>query len=128
MKYKPELYAKAFARAAEGPLSPAAEKKLVENLIATATKNGDRNALPKILAEAEKLLRRKEGVRKVVIASARPLGKEAKAEVKKLLKKGDVVEEAVDPELQAGITVTVDDELQFDGSLRHKLDKLFRTQ
>jgi F0F1-type ATP synthase delta subunit len=34
-----------------------------------------------------------------------------------------VVEERIDPELIAGIRIILNDELQFDGSLKHKLNR-----
>jgi F0F1-type ATP synthase delta subunit len=127
MKYKPELYAKAFAEVVGTKSSPAEEKKAVQNLISIVVKNGDAKALPKILEEADRLLRRKLGIRKIKVASARPLEKHTEALVKKLLMPKDVIEEEIDPSLRAGITITVDDEMYFDGSLKRKLEKLFRT-
>jgi len=39
-------------------------------------------------------------------------------------KAGDVVEARIDPDLIAGIKITVNDEMQFDGSLKSKLNKV----
>ena len=37
----------------------------------------------------------------------------------------DIVHEKIDPTLVAGIKVTINDEMQFDGTMKAKLDKLF---
>ncbi len=45
--------------------------------------------------------------------------------VGKFVKPDDVIEERIDQELIAGIRIILDDELQFDGSLKNKLEKAF---
>lgn len=124
MKHDPRAYAKALAAVASGPLSPAKEKEIVRNFTRIVTERAGRTQLPKFLAAAEKAMREKTGVRKVSIASARPL-KNATDEFKKILRGSDVIEEKVDAELVAGVKITIDDSRQFDGSLRRKLDALF---
>lgn len=121
MRYAPELYAKALAAVAHGNLAPAKEREIVKNFLTLVRANGDGGKLPKIVEAAEKLLRAKTGRRRVVIESARPLG----ILLKKFSAGADAVEEKIDPALIAGVRITVNDELQYDGSLRHKLDTLF---
>jgi F0F1-type ATP synthase delta subunit len=64
-------------------------------------------------------------VQKAVVESARPLKQPPKTLLRGIFKAHDVIEDRVSPELVAGIKITVDDERQFDGSLRAKLDAMF---
>ncbi len=73
MKYQAKFYAAALAEVAAEPLKPEAEKKVMQNFLALVRKNGDLHQLPKIMSEAERLLRKRTGRRKVVLESARPL-------------------------------------------------------
>jgi F0F1-type ATP synthase delta subunit len=125
MKYSVKMYASAFAAAAAGKLSPVEEKKIVKNFTELVRRNGDGALLPKIIGEADRLLRAKEGVRKFVIETARPLKGRLQQEVRRVVRDKDVMEEKVDPGIVAGIRVTVDEERQFDASLSRKLQKLF---
>ena len=79
---------------------------------------------PDEMDEAKKMIREKEDRRSVVIETARLLSARGLAE--EILKPSDVVEEKIDPELIAGVRITINDELQFDGSLRRKLNELFK--
>ncbi len=125
MKYQPKFYAQVFAELAAKKLSSTEEKKLLNNLLQTVKRNGDERQLPKILEAAEKLLREKEGRRKVVLQSARPLRGAVRNNLSKFLRKNDVVEEKTNPALVAGVKIVVNDETQLDFSLASKLKKLF---
>lgn len=124
MKHDPRTYAKALAEVAAGPLSPEKEREIAQNFARVVTERAGRKQWPKFLAAAEKALREKEGLRKVTIESARPI-KDVRAELKGFLEKEDVIEEKVDPEVVAGIKITLNDARQFDGSLARKLNELF---
>ena len=125
MRYSPTLYARAFAEVAVKPLSAAEEKRAVSNFIALIRKSGDWGAIGKILATTEKILREKTGQRKFLFETARPLGKLLERLRKELAKPKDAVEERVNPSLIAGVKITVNDELEWDGTLAQKLEKLF---
>lgn len=129
MKYRPEIYAKAFALAAEKnpPAGGAAEqeKKIIRNLLALVRRNGDAKDLPKITSHAEKILREKEGRKKFLFESARPIAQELRKSLLGMLREKDVTEEKVVPDLVAGVRVTVDEERQFDATLARKLQKMF---
>ena len=125
MKYPVRAYARALAEAAAGTLSPAEEKKIISNFLGLVRRNGDTHGLPQMLSAAGKLLREKDGRRKVVIESARPFAG-LSARFRGLLRKTDEVEERLEPALIAGVRITVDDEMRFDGGLRRKIDLLFR--
>lgn len=127
MKYSISDYAKALDRA----ISDATAKPdvIVKNFMALIRRNGDEGRGKKILDEAARMARRgrsgKALAREVVIQSARPLSKSQEAIVKHFLKPGDMSEYQIDPSLIAGIKMIVNDEMQFDGTMKAKLDKLF---
>lgn len=125
MRYVPQLYARAFVEVAAPDLTPKEETILVKNFLSLIVKNGDGYHLKEILAETEKLLRVKTGRRKIVIESARPLRQSPHTLLKHFLRPSDLTYEKIDPELIAGIKVTINDEEQLDGSLARKLKKLF---
>lgn len=127
MKYPAHIYAKALAA-----IIADAEKRdvkdqdrIVQNFIALVRKNGDEPHIRKLVEEAARMARGKAGLRKVTVESARPLGAAQRKTVGRFMKAGDIVEEEVDPELVAGMRIIINDEMQFDGSLKGKLDKLF---
>lgn len=117
MKYSPKLYAQALI-AAKG-------NKVISNFLDLLRRNRDEKKLPQIITEAENLLLLKSGKRKVIIESARPLNDNQKKLLQKILKPGDVLEEKISPELIAGVKITINGELQFDGTLARKLKKMF---
>ena len=125
MKHSVNDYAHAFAAVAAGKHSPAEQAKLVQNFVSLVRRNGDAALLPKVLGEAGRLVREKEGIRKLTIETARPLAGKMRESVRHMAHAKDVVEEKVVPELVAGMRVTIDDERQFDASLSHKLQKMF---
>jgi F0F1-type ATP synthase delta subunit len=133
MKYSTHLYSKALAEviaaakpvAATKPAHEVRQTLIAKNFLALVRKNGDEAHLRRILEEAGKLVCAKEGTQKVILETARTLGRAQKESLQSFVKKGDVIEEKINPELVAGVRIIVDDEMQFDGSLRGKLDRLF---
>jgi F0F1-type ATP synthase delta subunit len=126
MKYSVHTYAQALVEVID---DQSKSKKLADgviekNFLALVRKNGDEGQLAKILDEALRLARGKSGIRQVMIESARALSASQKEELKHFMQPHDVIEERIDPELIAGIKITVNDELQFDGSLKNKLNKV----
>lgn len=128
MKYSTHLYAKALIEvlsdAQTKGVSEKDEARLADNFIALVRRHGDEMHLKNILEEASRLARGRGGLRRVILESARPLTSSQKNEAAKFLRNDDVVVEKVDPSLIAGIKITVNDERQFDGSLRNKLATL----
>ncbi|HUC01605.1 MAG TPA: F0F1 ATP synthase subunit delta [Candidatus Paceibacterota bacterium] len=125
MKYPPHIYAKALVEVLSAPAGPhkRSDDEVAKNFLALVRKNGDERHLRKILEEASRFARGKSGVRKVTIESARPLAPAQRRSVAHFTKPGDVVEERVDPDLIAGIRIILNDEMQFDGSLKTKLNR-----
>lgn len=113
MKHKASVYAKALAIA-----DP--KKFKMESFLRLLEKNGDAKKLKEVIALAEKMLLAKNGNKKIVIETARPLKKKIA-----IAKKGDVVEEKISPGLIAGMKVIVDGERQLDFSMKNILDNIF---
>ena len=123
MKYSVKSYAQAFVRALENPKPD--HGAVVKNFLAIVERNGDGVRLKKILDEAGRLARGKNEAREVVVESARPLTGAQKKTLRTLVKPNDIIREKIDPALVAGIKIIVNDEMQFDGTLKAKLDSLF---
>jgi F0F1-type ATP synthase delta subunit len=124
MKYPVKIYAEALAQSTAA-VAPADEAAIAKNFLELVNRNGDGPHLGKIIEEAARILRGKLGIRKVSFESARPMSPAQKKEMHAFAGPCDIVEERIDPSLVAGVRIIVDDERQFDGSLKGKLDKLF---
>ena len=88
-------------------------------------RSGDEAHADKIIKEAERILRKEDGTRSVVFESARPLGVARQKSLAIFSRSGDAVSYRTDSRLIAGVRILIDDEREFDGSLKGKLDKLF---
>ena len=129
MKYPAHIYAKALVGVLSDQKTPgtAHDAEIAKNFLALVKKNGDESHLEKILEEAARFARGKSGVQKITITSARELSSAQIKMMQQFVKPGDIVEHRIDPGLIAGIRITVNDEMQFDGSLRNKLNKALGT-
>jgi F0F1-type ATP synthase delta subunit len=127
MKYSAHTYAKAFIGALTEAKAGESERAMGERFLTLVRNYGDEASLPKILGEADRLMRARNGTRRLVVESARGLDTKAKALIAALAHAGDAIEEKQDPALIAGIKITANDEMQFDASLRKKLDTVFGT-
>jgi F0F1-type ATP synthase delta subunit len=124
MKYPAHIYAKALAGAITAPGARA--EAIAKNFMALLAKNGDEGHAKKILEEAARFARGQEGIHKIVLESARPLTAKQKKELTQFVKPSDVIQERVNPELVAGMRIFIDDEREFDSSLKGKLDTIFQ--
>ncbi|HUY69741.1 MAG TPA: F0F1 ATP synthase subunit delta [Candidatus Tyrphobacter sp.] len=124
MKYSPRFYAKALTKALaeEGEEKSAA---LVKNLSALVKKNGDEAQFKKILTEFIGQLEVAGKIRTLTVASARLLTGSMAKLIETIVKPGDLLKKTIEPRMVAGLKVTINNERQFDGSLKGKIDKLF---
>ncbi len=125
MKYSAHTYAEALVEALAGAEGRDAGAAMAERFLELVRRNGDELHLPSILGETDRLMRRRDGTRRLIVESARTLDAGARSLVASLARKGDAIEERINPGLIAGIKVTANDEMQFDASLRSKLDSVF---
>jgi F0F1-type ATP synthase delta subunit len=114
VKYSSKIYAQLLVELIE-------EKKdsVVEKFFELLKKNGDLKKSKEIISLVGKMLLKKQGGRKIIIETARP------QKIQNIATERDSVEEKVNPELIAGVKITVDDEKQLDYSLKNKLDQIF---
>lgn len=118
MKYKPKIYAQTIAEL----IIEKKSEKIHKNFLKILLKNGDFKKAKEIMILAEKILLRKTKKRKIVLELAR------ERSIKNLhlfYQESDLVKKMVNPELLAGIKVTMNEEWQLDYSLKGKLDQLF---
>ncbi len=125
MRYSTNTYAKAFVEALAAAKGAEGEEVMAKNFLTLVRKGGDEARLPKILDEADRMMRIRSKTRRLVVESARGLDANAKSLVAAIARPGDTIVEKTYPALIAGIKITANDEVQFDASLRRKLDNVF---
>lgn len=124
MKYLPQIYARAFSEIAADSSADKKANILIKNFLNLIKKNNDQHLLKKIYEQTEKIVREKSGKKKIILETARNI-KNLNKVIKKIAKKGDIVEEKNNPGLLAGIKIIVNEEMQFDGSIKNKIKNLF---
>lgn len=122
MKYSAHIYAKALA---EAIASGHGHDEIRKNFLELLRRSGDDVHLLKILEEAERFLREKDGTKHFVVRLARAQQASARELMKHAIGPRDTVEEVIDASLIAGMKVTVNDERSYDGTLKAKLGKMF---
>ena len=123
MKIKPKIYARVLVDVMMSKKNTGNEKKIVDNFLKLLKKNVDVKNATEIIRLAEVFILQKTGNKKITLETARDIGR--KNIFKEIVKSHDIVEEKINPELIAGIRVTVNGENQLDFSLKNKLDKIF---
>ena len=126
MKYSLNNYAEALASAVSESGSAARREEIVRNFAALLERNGDDVHAGAIIGAAERILRRNEGGHEVLIESARPISEQNPRSLSAAFAgPKDSVEMRIDPGFVAGVRITVDDEREFDGTLKGKMDRMF---
>jgi F0F1-type ATP synthase delta subunit len=116
---KIKLYAKALV---ESLLAKGAdEKKVISNFAKLLIKAGLERKSKEILELAEELLLIKQGKRKIVFETARKMNDSQRKLLESFVKKGDIVQEKIKPELIAGVKIMINGSQQFDSSMQSKL-------
>ncbi len=124
MKYSTRIYAAALVKALNTPGANSPEQA-VKKFVELVRKNGDGILLKRIVKETADSINKNSGIRRIVIESARELNVHDKEKIVGFAKPDDIVTEKINPELIAGVRIIIDDELQMDGTLRGRLDKMF---
>jgi len=123
MKYKPQDYATAFIEVVMNA-PKTREEQIIKNFLKIVQKNGDLGKIGKIAELAEKLLLQKTGRNKWVVELARAQKSDLRKIFENIIGADDIFEQKINPELIAGIKITKNDERQFDGSLKRKINKM----
>src|SRR5579863_8187438 len=105
MKYRSNVYAKALVNALLHKKTD--DQQIAVNVLALLKKNGDIKKSKQIIVMAEKILLKATGNKKVVFEIARKT--DIQDLIKSFTKKGDVVEEKINPKIVAGVKIIVDD-------------------
>ncbi len=125
MRYSVKQYAATLVSALQGK-SDKDEKKVIANFFDLLRRNGDFVKRREIFKEIERVVRKSDGVRKVVLETASPVSPETKREVEKNLGAKAVFEESINPDVIGGIKLLIDDEYLIDATVKHQLDKMFK--
>lgn len=122
---KVKLYAKALAEI----LSKKGidEKKVTNNFVKLLVGAGYERKSKEILDLAESLLLAKQNKSRITFETARKITDSQKKILDNFVKKGDVVKEKINPELIAGIKIIINDERQFDSSIKSRLQNIFKS-
>ena len=123
MKIKPKIYARVLVDVMMSKKNTGNEKKIVDNFLKLLKKNVDVKNATEIIRLAEVFILQKTGNKKITLETARDIGR--KNIFKEIVRRHDIVEQKINPELIAGIRITVNGEKQLDFSLKNKLDKIF---
>jgi F0F1-type ATP synthase delta subunit len=124
MKYSIHIYAKALAAVATAAHGADADR-ICKNFIELLRRSGDGERLLKVLTAAERIMRAKDGTKRIVVRMARKQKLSARELVAHLMGPHDAAVAEIDPSLIAGVKVIINDEREYDGSLKTKLDRLF---
>lgn len=123
MKYPPATYATAFLEAVE-------EKKMAPEIarrfFSLIRKNGDTGKIAQIVDRVGSLFRKRNGITKVVVVSARDVSSEIKPRLRKRFGKNAEIEFSVRPEIIGGVVVKINDEIVIDASVKRRVEKMFR--
>jgi len=125
---KTKLYATALA---EILMKPASDKssawqgKVIANFVALLTKENLLGKADEILNLAESIILKKKGNKKIVFETARKMTQKQRESFESFVKKGDAVEEKINPALIAGAKIVIDGSRQLDSSLSNKLQNIF---
>jgi F0F1-type ATP synthase delta subunit len=125
MRYSLNNYVDAFTQAIAG-VSNLEREKLTANFAKVLKKTGDIRNAKKILEAIHKKLVNQAGGKWVNIETAREVSGSKKENLKKQFSQKDYVFFNINPELIAGIRVTVNGEEELDNTLNYKLNKLFK--
>ncbi len=124
MRFRVPDYARAFREALAS--APAAmHGELLRRFLAVVRKHGGRSRIREIARAIEALEVREGGGRWIELEFARPMGDRTLERFRTRLSERDHLDVRINPGLVAGVRITVDGEIEFDHSLKRKLDKLF---
>jgi|SRR3989344_5832043 len=123
MKYKAKFYAKILVDLMQEDKNLTEKSRKVKLFLDFISSSGDRKQGKEIILLAEKLYAEKTGKRKIILETARKT--DISAISKKIKKDGDFLTQKINPDITAGVKITVNDQKQLDFSLKNKLDKIF---
>ena len=124
-KYSLISLAKALAELSSEKMSADKESKAIDGFIRILQQHGMLSKSDKIINLAKDYLLQKKGNNVAVIKTSRPINDSQKKLATSFLKSGDKISYETDPNLIAGMKITINDEKQLDFSLRRKIEETF---
>lgn len=125
MKYTPRIYAKALIEAL-ATVPDEAHSAIIKRFLASVRRRGDARHIPMIVDAVRDSERSRVGGRLVEVAFARRHKKSVLDAFRVLFGKHDDIVFRTEPELVAGLRVTIDGAREFDHSAARRIKKLFR--
>jgi len=123
MKYRPEIYAKALAKALAE--QPASQTNILKRFVRLLSRSGDLGQSQQVLSSIEKTFTTASGGRMVEVDFAHEPTVKTKQRVSNLLTAKDHVDYRINPNLIAGLRVTIDGCRELDNSFSRKLRQIF---
>ena len=123
MKYTPTIYAEALLSQMKKGEVP---QRAIKNFLNLLRKKRDLNKLSDIVKKFEVLQRKQSGITKVEVFSTRDIKKEVGPILKTKFGTNLEVSYNIDPTLIGGVILQINDEELIDGSIKRRLEKLFR--
>ena len=123
MRYSINNYVEAFSQA----LKEGTQKDVSAGFVRLLERNGDIKHFKKIIEAVYKKMVNDKGGKWVNIETARALPKNKLGSLSRKFLKKDHIDFKINPELIAGIRITVDGQDELDNSLNNKLKKMFKT-
>jgi len=97
-----------------------------KNFLLLIKKNKDSLMLKKIILKVQDLLLKMTGNKRIVIESARVLTDQQLSKIKQQFSSQDLIETKINPDIIAGLKITIDNEKILNVSLDHKLKQIFK--
>lgn len=124
MRFRVQDYAGAFREALSS--APAAmQGELLRRFLNVVRKHGGRSRIGEIVRTIEALEVRERGGRWIELEFARPMDNRILGRFRTRTTRRDHLNVRINPGLVAGVRITMDGEIEFDHSLKRKLEKLF---
>lgn len=120
MRYSINNYVSAFAQA----IKASSQQEAVAGFVKLLKKTGDIKYSKKIFEAVHKKLVNEKGGKWVSIETARQSALK-QGTFKSIFSEKDHVDFQINPELVAGVRVTINNEIELNNSLQNKLNKLF---
>jgi|SRR3989344_5274135 len=122
MKYSVNNYVSAFTEV----IKKTPQESVVTSFVKLLKKTGDIKSGPKIIEAIHRKLVNSGGGNWVKIETAREISEKKNKELKNNFSKKDHIIFNANPELVAGVRITINGESELDNTLNNKLNKLFK--
>ena len=97
----------------------------MERPTCTSPKNNLEKKAKEIVEMAESIILAKQGKNKITFLTARKITAGQKKILHNVAKEGDKVLEKINPEIIAGVKIIINNNKQFDQTMKSKLQKIF---